>query len=130
MSQRELEVIISRLLAEHLAMSIFIVDTEGNLIFYNEPAEEILGFHFDETGPLPASKWATIFKPIDENGDPLKPDDLPLVIATFNLHPSHREFWIESLDGVKRKLAVTAFPLIGQARKLHGAMAIFWEINR
>jgi hypothetical protein len=129
MSQRELDVILAKLLAENLALSIFIVDTEGNLIFYNEPAEMILGFQFDDTGPMPAQKWATVFKPIDEQGDPLMPEELPLVIATFKLHPSHRIFWIEGMDGVRRKLAVTAFPLIGQERELHGAMAIFWELK-
>lgn len=129
MSQRELEVILARLLAENLAMSIFIVDPQGNLIFYNEPAEEILGYQFDETGPMPAETWGTIFKPIDEQGNPLKPEDLPLVIATFKLHPSHMIFWIEGMDGIRRKLAVTAFPLIGQARKLNGAMAVFWEMK-
>ena len=31
-------------------MPIFLVDTEGNLLYYNEPAEAILGRRFSETG--------------------------------------------------------------------------------
>ncbi len=130
MAQQEIEVILARNLAEHLAMPIFIVDPRGDLIFYNEPAENILGYHFDETGPMPASQWATIFLPSDEDGKPLPPEDLPLIIATSKKHPAHRRFWIKGLDGALRQIEVTAFPLISQAFHFLGAMAIFWEITR
>ena len=56
MSQQEIEVILSRHLAECLAMPIFIVDPAGNLIFYNEPAEAILGQNYNETGMMPARR--------------------------------------------------------------------------
>jgi PAS domain-containing protein len=128
MVQRELEIILSRHLAEHLAMPIFIVDPDANLLFYNEPAERILGFRFDETGPMPADKWATIFKPKDQDGQPLAPEDLPLVYAIFHQRPSHRNFWIEGLDKTLRQIEVTAFPIIGQSKQLLGGIAIFWEV--
>ncbi len=129
MSQRELEIILARQLAEHLAMPIFIVDPAGNLLFYNEPAEVILGTRFDETGVMPASQWATIFKPVDVHGHTLKPDDLPLVIATTKRLPAHRRFWIEGLDQKLRQIDVTAFPLVNQSQRFLGAMALFWEVQ-
>ncbi len=129
MSQRELEIILARQLAEHLAMPIFIVDPAGNLLFYNEPAEVILGTRYDETGVMPASQWATIFKPVDVHGHTLKPDDLPLVIATTKRLPAHRRFWIESLDQKLRQIDVTAFPLVNQSQRFLGAMALFWEVQ-
>lgn len=129
MSQRELEIILARQLAEHLAMPIFIVDPAGNLLFYNEPAEVILGTRFDETGVMPASLWATIFKPVDVHGHTLKPDDLPLVIATTKRLPAHRRFWIEGLDQKLRQIDVTAFPLVNQSQRFLGAMALFWEVQ-
>ena len=130
-TQQEVEVILARQLADYLALPIFLVDPEGSLLFYNEPAEEILGHRYAETGPMPAEEWATIFQPTDEAGRPLPPDDLPLMIALRELRPAHSEFWIRSLDDrVARRIEVTAFPLIGQAQRYLGAVAIFWEKPR
>jgi PAS domain-containing protein len=127
MSQQEIEVILSRHLAECLAMPIFIVNPEGDLIFYNEPAEVILGQSYNETGMMPAKEWSTIFQPFDAEGNPLSPDDLPLIIALKEHHPAHKVFNIHGKDGVLREIEVTAFPLIGQADRFLGALAIFWE---
>ena len=127
MSQQEIEVILSRHLAECLAMPIFIVNPDGDLIFYNEPAEAILGQSYTETGMMPAQEWATIFQPFDSEGNPLPPDELPLMIALREHHPAHRLFNIHGKDGVAREIEVTAFPLIGQADRFLGALAIFWE---
>jgi len=128
MDQRDIEVILARNLAEHLAMPIFIVNPFGDLLFYNEPAEVILGYRFDETGSMPASRWATIFQPVDPTGQPLAPSELPLVVATTERHPAHSRFSIKGLDERLRQIEVTAFPLIGQSDRFVGAMAIFWEV--
>ena len=127
MSQQEIEIILARQLSEYLTLAIFIVDPEGNLVYYNDPAEEILGVRFEETGPLPASKWSTIFSPIDQMDRPLEPENLPLMIALLRQRPAHSAFWIHSLDGTRRKIEVTAFPLTVQANRFLGAIAIFWE---
>jgi len=128
LSQQEIEIILSRHLAEHLAMPIFIVNPAGDLIFFNEPAEIILGYRFDETGSMPASEWATVFQPYDSAGNPLYPDDLPLIIAITERFPAHKTFWIRGLDDSLRQIEVTAFPLIGQGERFLGAVAIFWEV--
>lgn len=128
-SQKEIELILARQLASYLVMPIFIVDPPGTLIYYNEPAEAILGRRFEETGEMPVDVWSTLFKPTDEAGNTLDPDSLPLVIALRDQSPAHREFWIEGLDGVRRKIQVTAFPINGQAERYLGALAIFWEVK-
>ena len=129
MSQMDIEVILSRHLAEYLAMPIFIVDPAGSLLYYNEPAEEVLGYRYIETGMMPASEWSTIFNPMDEDGNPLPPEELPLIIAINKQHPAHKSFWIKGMNGSLRKLEVTAIPLIGQAERFLGAIAIFWEVS-
>jgi PAS domain-containing protein len=126
-SQQEIEVILSRHLAECLAMPIFIVNPKGDLIFYNEPAESILGQSYTETGPMPAQEWGTMFQPFDVEGKPMALEDLPLMIALKEHHPAHKRFSIHGKDGVSREIEVTAFPLIGQADRFLGAIAIFWE---
>ena len=42
-------------------MPILLVDTTGTLIFYNEPAEAILGQRFEETGEIAADTWSRLF---------------------------------------------------------------------
>ncbi|HMA36484.1 MAG TPA: PAS domain-containing protein [Chloroflexia bacterium] len=128
--QKEIEVILTRQLASYLAMPIFVVDPQGSLIYYNESAEEILGCRFEETGEMPADEWGTIFIPTDANGLPLAPEQLPLLIALHEHRPIHRDFWIQSLNSLapRRHIEATAFPLIGQAERDLGAVAIFWEV--
>ncbi len=128
MSQKEIEVILSRHLAEYLAMPIFIVDPNGDLIYYNEPAEVVLGHRYVDTGSMPASEWSTIFHPVDLDGKPMQPEEHPLMIAITEQHPAHKRFWIKGLDGNQRQLEVTAIPLIGQAERFLGAIAFFWEV--
>ena len=127
MAQRELEIIITRQLAGYLATPIFLVDPAGDLLFYNEPAELILGLRFDETGAMPASEWATIFRPTDDDGAPIPSERLPLVVALRLRRPAQDTFWIEGLDHVRRRIEVTAIPLIGLEQRFLGALAIFWE---
>ncbi len=127
MAAYEIEVILNRQLADCLSIPVFITDTSGNLIFYNEPAEEILGKRFEETGEMPVEQWATIFKPVDENGKIMPPNELPLVKTLNDAHPYHKTFWIESLAGKSQKISVTSYPIIGRTGKMLGAVAIFWN---
>ncbi|HQW43141.1 MAG: PAS domain-containing protein [Chitinophagaceae bacterium] len=125
----EIEIILNRQLADCLSIPVFITDTAGNLIFYNEPAEEILGKRYEETGEMPVEMWGTIFKPIDEAGHLLAPDDLPLVKTLRNCRPYHKIFLIESLKGTIEKISVTSYPILGRSGKFLGAVAIFWELK-
>ena len=127
--QKEIEVILARQLASYLAVPIFIVDPAGTLVYYNEPAESILGCRFDETGAMPHGEWATVYAPEDEQGVQLAPEALPLAIALSERRPNNARFWIKGLDGVRRHIEVTAFPLIGQQARYLGAIALFWSLD-
>ena len=116
-----------RELAGHLATPIFVVDPDGDLLFYNEPAETLLGSRFDETGKMLFAEWATVFTPTDEDEHPIPPDELPLAIAAQQRRPAQGSMWIRGLDGRRRHLIVTAIPLQGQWGEHLGAAAIFWE---
>jgi PAS domain-containing protein len=129
MAQYEVEVILARHLASYLAIPIFLVDSKGNLVFYNEPAELILGRRFEETGKMPLAEWSTIFTPTNEDGTPIPPEEVPLVIALTQGRPVHRALYILGLDGVPREIEVTGIPLFGQADRQLGALALFWEVG-
>ncbi|MFQ5664796.1 MAG: hypothetical protein ACE5I7_00030 [Candidatus Binatia bacterium] len=127
MPQREIEVVLMRQLASYLAMPILIVDPRGDLLFFNESAELILGRRFDETGEIRRGQWSRTFKPTNRDGSPLKREEQPLFIATSQHKPAHRRFWIRGLDGNAREIEGTAFPLIGQSGRNLGAVGIFWQ---
>ena len=55
-----------------------LVDPAGALLYYNEPAEKILGRRYDESGEMPLEEWATIFVPTDEAGKVIPLEALPL----------------------------------------------------
>jgi PAS domain-containing protein len=127
MAALEIEVILNRQLADCLSIPVFITDTAGNLIFYNEPAEEILGQRFEDTGEMPVEMWSTIFFPLDLKGNPLPPEELPLVKTLNNCTPNHKTFRIKSLENKPRKISVTSYPILTRAGKFVGAVALFWE---
>lgn len=127
MSSREIEVILSRQLADSLSTPVFIVDPKGDLIFYNEPAEELLGLRYEETGAMPMAEWSSIFTPRNDQGDVLPPEELPLVQTMTEKRPAHGEFWIKSLKGKRFKISVTSFPIMGRPTRFLGGIAIFWK---
>jgi PAS domain-containing protein len=122
-----IQVILMRELADHLATPIFVVDAAGDLLFYNEPAERLLGSRFDETGKMPFAEWSTLFTPTNAAGMPIRGEELPLAVAVREQRPAQGSMWIRGLDGEHRELTVTAIPLQGQWGEHLGAAAIFWE---
>src|SRR5215467_14019415 len=113
MAQKEIEVILTRQLASYLALPVFIVNMEGTLVFYNEPAEAVLGRRYEESGEMPLEELAKIFKATDKKGVPLPPETLPIYRALKLGETSHCDFWIRGLDKVLRHIEVTAFPVVG-----------------
>lgn len=124
-----IEIILNRQLADCLAIPVFITDTIGNLLFYNESAEDILGKRYEDTGEMPVEEWGTIFKSKDETGRLLDPEELPLVKTLLNQLPYFKTFWIENLQGRTEKISVTSYPIIGRAGSFMGAVAIFWRTS-
>lgn len=127
MAAHKIELILMRQLADSLSFAVFLTDPEGNLLFYNEPAEELLGRRFEETGAMPVEEWSTIFKPVDENHIPLPAEKLPLVKTLSSQRPAHGSFWIESLKGDINQISVTSVPLVGRPDRFVGAVAFFWK---
>ena len=47
-----LELILARNLASILSLAAFLVDTDGEIVFFNEAAAEVIGTRFEESGAL------------------------------------------------------------------------------
>jgi PAS domain-containing protein len=125
---KSLLLILARELASNVATPFFVVDNTGVLVFYNEAAESLLGQSFSETGAIGPDEWGGVmFRPEDLEGNPITVMDLPVVQTLSDGRPAHTSFRITGLDGVKRTLSVTSFPLFANRQKLDGAVAVFWE---
>ncbi len=114
-------------LAEALNVPVFVVDRAGTLLYFNESAGTILGKKFHETGEMAASVWSRLFIPTDEQGDPLLPEQLPLMRTLNEERPASGRFRIRGLDNEERHIEVNAFPLTSKAGVFLGAVAMFWE---
>lgn len=124
-----IQIILTQRLAEYLSVPVFLVDPKGDLLFYNEPAEDLLGRRFDETGAMPADEWSTAFAPVDKEGQPIAPGDLPLMITLATKRPEYKRFYIRGLSGSSRHIEVTSIPINGLQGEFLGAAAFFWELR-
>jgi len=76
MSQEDLEIVLCRHWASNLNSPIILVDAEGNLIFFNEAAEPLIGVRFAEVGEVSAEVWSTAFAIADDDGNLLALEEL------------------------------------------------------
>jgi PAS domain-containing protein len=127
MAQQPIELILLKQWASYLALPIWLIDESGNLLYYNEPAESLLGVRFEEAGEIHADQLAEHFQTTRLDGSPFPNEELPIVVALVDRVPSHDVLRVLGLDGVVRILAVTAFPVEGQGGRHLGAVAMFWE---
>ena len=127
--QKSLVLILAREFASQLSMPMFVADAEGNLVFYNEAAERVLGRTFAEAGELAAREWTEAFEPTTLDGEPMALDQMPAGVAFLERRPTHGTHRIVGFDGVPRTVAVTAFPLLTQRDQPSGLVCIFWEAS-
>lgn len=127
--QQPVEMILLRQLAGYLTIAIWMMDSNGNLVFYNEPAEKLLGVTFDDAGPIRADQLSDMFRATDLEGTPLPDTSLPIVRALGEQKPVHGEIRFCGMDGVWRDIEISAFPIEGQASRFLGVFATFWELD-
>lgn len=127
MSGPPIELLLLKQVAGYLAMPVFLVDDDGGLEFYNEPAEELLGLRYEETGQIPLEIWGKLWSPTDTDGRQLAPEELPVAVAVRERRPVLGVVSIRRPDGSDRQLTITALPFEAADGSHLGAFAIFWE---
>ena len=127
--QQPVEMILLRQVASYLNLPIWMMDENGNLVFYNEPAESLLGIQFDEVGPVHADQIGEMFQLTNLDGTPMGEFESPVLVALSKRQPSHKEVRFCGIDGVWRDVAVSALPVEGQGGRFMGVFATFWEIG-
>jgi len=61
MSQQAIEIILLRQWASYMAMPVWMAGAEGELLYYNEAAEELLGRKFEEAHEMPVDELPGLF---------------------------------------------------------------------
>jgi PAS domain-containing protein len=128
MAQQPVEMILVRQLAGYLFVPVLVVDTTGTVVFYNEPAERILGVRFEETGRIDPEEADRLVELSDDPAAGPDGDGRPLVTALAQRRPVHARRWLlRRADRVRLQVELTAFPVIDQEDRVLGAVAMFWE---
>ncbi len=127
MPQRDIELILFRQLATMLSIPIFLVDPHGDLLFFNEAAEMLLGTRFEELDRIDFARRTAFLAARDPDDNPVGADDLPGMVAMRERRPVHRRLRMAGGDGAYRNVEVAAFPLEGSGGRLLGGVIMFWE---
>jgi PAS domain-containing protein len=127
-AQQSVEMILARQLASHLFVPVLVFDSTGTVVFYNEPAERILGVRFEETGRIdPEEADRLVELSIDPSAGP-EDSEQPVLVALQQRRPAHARRWLlRRADRVRLQVEATAFPIIDHEERLLGAVAMFWE---
>ena len=118
----------ARNLLTNLALPALLTDPDGNLLFFNDAAADLLGRRFEEVGRLPREEWGRDVGPFDEEGRALVTDSLPLGRALREGHPAQGRFTVRLGGGELREVEVTALPL-QEPDFFEGAMVVFWPVE-
>ncbi len=127
MPQLPIELILLRQWASYMSTPIWVMDAQGDLLYYNAPAEEVLGRQFDLQGPIKATEIAGFYQTSRLDGSPLPDSEIPVVAAHLERRPSHGPVRFRGLDGEWRAVEVTALPIQRPGGEFLGVVAMFWE---
>jgi PAS domain-containing protein len=124
---RSLPLILARELAANLATPMFLIDGDGLLAYCNDAAELLLGRTLGEMGATTAGDFGSMLDLHQVDGSPMRRRDTPPGRAFLERIPAHETLLVTSLDGTRREVEVTAYPLFGRDEEMHGVLTVFWE---
>lgn len=129
--QAEREAIENRLkmknTLESLNLGIVEIDYEGDILFANAKACEILDMSYDEL--TRKFYFQRDWQQIDLEGNPYPPEKLPLALALQKQQVDDLRHGIQDKKGRVKILSVNATPLLDSHDQLYGAVASFADIT-
>lgn len=125
--QQPLDLILARNLMSVLETPSFLVDDDGQMVFFNEAAGAMLGRSFEEIGRLSREEWNAI-GPVDPEGRPVNSEKMPLAVALREGRPAHGRFHICTDQGGIVEVETSAVPLVSGG-DFHGALVVFWPVG-
>ena len=126
-TQQPLDLILARNLMSVLETPSFLVDNEGQMVFFNDAAGDLLGKRFEEIGRLTREEWNAI-GPVDGSGEPVESEKMPLAVALREGRPAHGRFHIRTDSDTIVEVETSAVPLVSGG-DFHGALVVFWPVE-
>jgi PAS domain-containing protein len=126
--QRPIELILARNLLSSVSTPALLMGRQGEVVFFNEAAGQLLGRRFEETGKLPVDEWINEFGPFDEEGRPIPYEEIGLVGGVRGNKPALGTFHIRSAHGDRHEVQASAFPLVS-ANGVQGGIVFFWPVE-
>lgn len=117
-------VLLARNLIESLDVPAFLTGADGELLFFNEAAGEMIGRRFEEVGRQPLHRWA-VLSPVDGDGNALPSHRLPLSVALRDGVPAFGRFCVHTDDDRLVEVQSSAIPLRDE-QAARGAVVLFW----
>jgi PAS domain-containing protein len=127
-AQQPLDLILARNLMSVLETPSFLVDNDGQMVFFNEAAGDMLGKQFEEIGRLSREEWNAI-GPVDAEGNPVHSEKMPLAVALREGRPAHGRFHICTDQDNIVEVETSAVPLVSGG-DFHGALVVFWPVAK
>src|SRR5262245_23055166 len=108
MIQQPVELILVRQLAGYLSVPVLVMDPSGAVLYYNEPAERILGVRFEETGRLGPEDAERLVELSDDPSAGPEDTGRPLLSALQQRRPAHARRWmLRRGDRVRLQVEIT-----------------------
>ena len=101
MPKGDVEIILLKQLASCLAMPMLVLGPEGDVLFFNESSEPLLGLRFEDTGELTVEEWGDVLQTTNAAGERLTDEERPLVVALSTGEPAHKRLFIRPRDGTR-----------------------------
>lgn len=121
-----LPLIVAREFASNVAIPVFLVDADNELVFYNEAAQIAFGTPFAQPGTMRQGDWSERFQPTRADGSSYPRDQLPVVVALEKHEAAHGVMQVTAPDGNRVTVEITAIPLWSSPDEFAGVMAIGW----
>ena len=123
-----IELILARSLAAHLAVPTFLADAEGRFVFFNEAAEMMTGKSMETEVDFGPEELLVMLDPRTDDGRAVTASELPLPRAIHEGVPAHLHA-VSGKDPGMRYLA-TAVPLMDHDGMTFGALMFLFEDKR
>jgi PAS domain-containing protein len=124
--QRNLILILARAFASQLATAVYLLDSEGTIIYYNEAAEHLIGRPFIEGAGAKAEDWMGRGRPLDEEGREVPIESLPLGRTMLKREAAYGITMFRTADGEYRRIENVTFPLFAHTDDFVGVIALAW----
>lgn len=129
MGQKALTLILGRELAANLATPMFLIDAEGQLVYFNEAAEEVIGRTWADVGEISSLEFGAMLDLQDIDGGQMRRRDTPTSLSFNERRPAHAVLQAKMSDGSRKVVEVTAYPLFARTDEMHGVVTIFWTVD-